>query len=223
MGKKRRKKAAEAKSYPKPVVKKKNRLPLYIAIGIISLIIIIILFSSINRADYPQTNTPRPVIGNEDATVLIEEFSDLQCPACRQAHPLVKQLLEEYEGKVKLQYYHFPLVNIHAQAFQAHVGAECANDQGIMPEYVDLVYENQANLRKSDLIKYATELGADATFEACLNSGTKDDIIRADMSEGLERNVRGTPTFFINGQLVQTNLITMRAVIDSELAKSNIN
>lgn len=222
MGKKRRNKKASStpKTYPKPVIKKKSKTPVYIVGGVVIVILLITIFGASTKADYPEIQTARPVLGSEDAPVLIEEFSDLQCPACRQAHPLVKQLLDEYEGQVKLQYYHFPLVNLHPQAFQAHVAAECANDQGILPEFVDKVYENQANLRKNDLVSYAEELGADETFAACLNSGTKDAIVRADMDEGFERNVRGTPTFFINGQAVQTNLVTMRAIIEQEIANS---
>ncbi len=60
-----------------------------------------------------------PVLGAGEATVTVIEFSDFQCPYCRQVQPILKRLMEEYQGKVKLVFRDFPLRNIHPQAQKA--------------------------------------------------------------------------------------------------------
>ncbi len=170
----------------------------------ISVIIIIWIYSSFaGGSDYPAKITPKPDRGTEGAPVLIEEFSDLQCPACRRTHPILQKIMNDFEGKVAWRFYHFPL-RIHSFAKIAAVGAECAADQGLFWEYVDTVYENQQNMKKNDLIRYATQIGADETFESCINSNTKNGIIDSEQQEGIKRRIKGTPTIFVNGKEVST-------------------
>ena len=82
-----------------------------------------------------------PIRGAADASVTVVEFSDFECPFCKQTHPTLKQLLERYPGKVRLAYRDFPLDSIHPQARRAAEAARCASDQGKFWEYHDvLVY-----------------------------------------------------------------------------------
>ena len=81
-----------------------------------------------------------PVRGAADAPVTIVEFSDFECPFCKQTHPTLKQLLECYPGKVRLAYRDFPLDSIHPQSRRAAEAARCASDQGKFWEYHDVLF-----------------------------------------------------------------------------------
>lgn len=133
--------------------------------------------------------------------ILIEEFSDFQCPYCSRAYTTIKKIQNDYAGKVQLKYLHFPLVQIHPNAQKAAEAAECAKDQGKFWEMHDKMFENQQALSVDNLKAYAKDLGLDANkFNTCLDSGVKKAIVDKDQQDGVARGVSGTPTFFINGQ-----------------------
>lgn len=172
------------------------------------------------RPTYTNVTSPRPVLGPESATVTLEEFSDFQCPACKAAHPIVQEVLTTFGDRIKFSYFHFPLVQIHTQAFRASLAAECANDQGKFWEYHDMLFDKQPSFSRDDLVAYATQLelsidGASG-FAACLDSRAKDDVVRADMSEGDKRGIGGTPTFFVNGEAVQ-DWTQLKSLIQAKL------
>lgn len=138
------------------------------------------------------------VRGNESAPVTILEFSDFQCPYCARAEPTLEQILNDYDGKVRLVYKHFI---VHATSEKAAEASECAGEQGKFWEYHDLLFQNQANQRAEDLKNYAIELGMNTTsFNSCLDNGIMSQRVKADVDEALGRGVEGTPTFFINGE-----------------------
>jgi len=134
--------------------------------------------------------------------ILIEEFSDFQCPACGAAYPELKSFFgRNASDRVKFIYKHFPLAQIHPQAFKAAEAAECADEQGMFWEYHDKLFENQRNLLRSNLIAYAEGIGLNSgSFTSCLDSGRMSGRVQAGIDEGNSRGVRSTPTFFINGQ-----------------------
>ncbi len=157
------------------------------------------------RPTYPEILKEKPMLGNENATILIEEFSDFQCPACRAAEPVVKSILAEFEGKVKYKYIHFPLTSIHPYAFKAAEASECANDQDKFWEYRNLLFMNQMDLSERNLKRIASELNLNMkNFTACLDSGAKRMIVESEQREGIRRDVKGTPTFFINGKMLES-------------------
>ena len=190
------------------------------AIGIA--VVAVLAFYFLRAPDYPDTIIPKPPRGNASSSVVIEDFSDFQCPACGAAHPVVKRIIEEYGDRVQLQYRQFPLSSIHPRAFLAAEASECANDQGKFWEYHDLLFENQDRLDRADLRRYAEELGLDMEkFNACLASGKKAKIVTGEQRQGTARNVQGTPTFFINGkQLRSWNYESFKAEIEEELTTS---
>ncbi len=144
----------------------------------------------------------RPVRGDPNAQVTIIEFSDFQCPYCGSVAPTIKQVLQEYEGKVKLYYKHFPL-SFHEFAQKAAEASECAADQGRFWEYHDKLFENQEALDEASLKQYAKDLGLDsARFDSCLDSGQKASLVQSDFDEGQANGVSGTPAFFINGRML---------------------
>jgi len=149
-----------------------------------------------------------PILGEEDAPVTMVEFSDFQCPYCaRFFEQTFPQLKENYikTGKVKLAFRHLPL-SFHQYAQKTAEASECANEQGKFWEYHDLLFDNQPNFSRDDLVAYARQLelniDGENGFAACLDARAKTDVVRADMRAGDERGVQGTPTFFLNGEPV---------------------
>lgn len=145
-----------------------------------------------------------PVRGNPDAVVTIEEFSDFQCPFCGRAVPTLKKIMEAYPGKVKLVFRHFPVLESHPKAMLVHVATLAAGKQGRFWEMHDLVFENMRRVSYSDLLSYAGRLGLDMkAFKADLEDRTLETLVRNDFNEGLRRQVRATPTFFVNGRKIE--------------------
>jgi len=142
---------------------------------------------------------PARVLGNRKAPVTIVEFSDYQCPYCRQVEATLKQVLAKYGDKVNLAYRDFPLTSIHPQAVIAAVASRCALEQGKFWEYHDQLL-TVSKLEKDDLIGYARNLKLDdKQFQSCLTSEKYKTDIEKDEQEGRKAGVNGTPGFFING------------------------
>src|SRR5215471_18937715 len=140
-----------------------------------------------------------PFLGPTTAPVTIVEFSDFQCPYCRQAQGTLKQLMAAYEGKIKLVYRDFPLRSIHPQAQKAAEAAQCAAEQQQFWPYHDKLFAS-TSLQMDDLKKFAQELGLNVEqFTSCLDSGKTAAGIDADMQDGQRAGVNATPTFFVNG------------------------
>lgn len=162
------------------------------------------------------------VRGPKEAPVAIVEFSDFQCPFCKNVTATVKQLLDKYPGKVKWVFRDFPIPTIHPAAPKAHEAARCAAEQGKFWEYHDLLFEKSPRQAPEELKQYAKDLKLDsATFAKCLDSGKEEAAVNRDVEDGSRLGVTGTPTFFINGrQLVGSMPLTaFQKIIDSELAR----
>ncbi len=183
-----------------------NKTNLFFIIAAIILVVggVAIWLTQEDKPIYENINSPRPYLGQAEATVLVEEFSDFQCPACKSAQDSLKNVVAKYDDRIRFEYKHFPLTTIHPQAFRAALASECANDQGKFWEYHDTLFSNQPNFSRTELLAYAESLGLEInSFTACLDARAKNDLVRADMAEASSRRISGTPTFFVNGQLVQ--------------------
>lgn len=156
------------------------------------------------------TDDGRAFRGDPDAPVVLEAFSDFQCPFCaRFSEQTLPGLLENQiaDGDVLLVFYDFPLESIHPQAFAAANAARCAGEAGAAAywEMHDLLFANIQQWPGSDptphFSAYADELGLDvAAFDACVAENRYADAVQADLDEGQARGVRSTPSFFLNGQ-----------------------
>lgn len=164
-----------------------------------------------------------PFIGPANAKNVVIEFSDFQCPYCGAAAGTQTTLISQFkaqdptwtasepqlislanQGKLKLVFRNFPLTSIHANAEKAAEASLCANDQGKFWQYHDLLFKNQDQLTVTNLKAYASSLGLDTTkFNTCLDSGTKAATIQQDVADATAGGVSGTPTFFVNGQVVE--------------------
>ena len=159
--------------------------------------------------------------GNPSGAVTVVEFGDLQCPACRAAHTkIVEPLLEQYGKVIRFEFRHFPLRSIHRFAMDAAESAECAADQGKFWEFIDISYAKQNEMSHEAFPKWAEELGMDVDiFERCWKSHAKRDIVLEDYKQGREKEVSGTPTFFVNGERVQTGFDTLSAAIEAKVGQ----
>jgi len=143
-----------------------------------------------------------PSKGPTGAPVTIIEFSDFQCPYCRQANVTLQKLEERYRDKVRIVFRDFPLA-MHKQAPKAAEAAACAHEQGKFWEMHDRLFANQANLQVSDLKRYASEAGLDThQFDQCLDSGKYTVTWQEGMKQGSRYGISATPTFFINGRML---------------------
>jgi protein-disulfide isomerase len=162
-----------------------------------------------------------PAIGPASAPVTIIMFSDFQCSACAATHPMLKQVIAEFEGKVKLVVRDFPLEAIHGNGFDAARAAGAAHAQGKFFEYIEILYKKQDALDAASLKKYAAEIGLNAgQFAIDFNSETAAAEVRKDMADGEALGIHGTPTIFINGRRVRNiSPESIRAMIQSALPK----
>jgi protein-disulfide isomerase len=171
------------------------------------------------RYDIPTAGYPS--LGPADAKIVIVEFSDFQCPYCRQFHAETYQaLLDAYKGKIRFVYRNLPLTTLHPNAMPAAIASLCANDQNAYWDFNEKLFSNET-LDEATYIKYATDLGLNVdTFTKCLSSGSHDAGIKQDMDFALNLGVQSTPTFFINGlALVGAQPLTnFQQIIDKELA-----
>jgi len=154
-----------------------------------------------------------PARGPTDAPVTIVEFSDFQCPFCRNATETLTRIEAAFAGKVRLVFIDFPLP-IHADASRAAEAAACADEQGRFWDMHDALFASQAALRQADLERHADRLGLDAAgFRACLASGRHAARWRQGRALGQKHGVTATPTFFVNGRMV-TGAIPFEAFRD---------
>jgi len=139
-------------------------------------------------------------VGPENAAHTLVEYGDFQCPYCREAYPIVKQLREQLGDRLRFAFRNFPLTRIHPHAEHAAEAAEAAAAQGAFWQMHDRLFERQFALEDDNLIEYATELGLDADrLAAELAAGTYRDRVRDDFMSGVKSGVNGTPTFYIDG------------------------
>lgn len=164
-----------------------------------------------------------PWMGGADAKVTIVEFSDFQCPFCAKGAEIIAQLKEKYGKKIKVVFKNFPLP-FHTQAKQAAVAGLCAHEQGKEKfwDMHDKMFADQTKLDRGSLIETAKSIGLDETkFTSCLDSNKYLSKVEADMNHGQEVGVQSTPTFFVNGMLVNgaQPVEVFSEIIDEELKK----
>ena len=144
--------------------------------------------------------------GKEDASVVLIEYGDYQCPYCGKAFYSVKEAQKELGDNLKFIFRNFPLTEIHEHALHAAISAETASDQGKFWEMHDILFQNQNDLDDDSLIKYAEKIGLNTSkFEDDFTKNEHFQKVKEDYDSGIENGVQGTPAFFINGKLFEGN------------------
>lgn len=149
-----------------------------------------------------------PTLGSNTAKLTIVEFVDFKCPNCETAYPIMRQLIKEHGADVKIISRNSPFESLHPGTTRFAQIAWCAEQQKNYWAVHDYFFENQANLpvvlSPDDLGALAGRFGLDPQkLSSCLTDQRSLIAINKDYTQALSLGVRGTPTFFINGQKVE--------------------
>ena len=151
-----------------------------------------------------------PKKGPDNAKITLVEFSDFQCPFSKESYLVIEKLLQRYPDDIRFIYRDFPVDSIHSFARKAAEAGECANEQGKFWEYHDKLFENQEALNDEDgqiFYKIAKDAGLDEKlFTTCFGFGKYKQEVEEDYQAGVSAGLRGTPTWFFNGQKVEGSL-----------------
>lgn len=164
-----------------------------------------------------------PIIGSKSAPVMLVEYADYECPYCRQVHPTLKKLEQDFDGKLSVVFKDCPLP-MHSHAKKAAEAAICARNQGKFWEYHDVLFEGAGNLEVPELKENARTLGLNATeFDQCLDSGAEAAKVQHGYEEAQQLGLSGTPSFFINGHFYSGAMKyeQLRAAVEQELAAAS--
>lgn len=183
-------------------------------------------FSNIN---IKAVSADEHILGNPNAEIKIVEYSDTECPFCKLFHTTMHRIVEESDGKVAWVYRHFPIAELHPNAFSQAVATECAWEQGgndTFWAFTDQVYirtKSNNTFSESDLVTIARDLNLDISkFNDCTANQKYANQVEADIVDGQIAGVRGTPSSFIleNGKIVDS--IPGAAPYESVKAKINL-
>lgn len=160
----------------------------------------------------------------EDGKVTFVEFLDYECEACGAAYPAIEELRETYDGQVTFVVRNFPLHNNSEAAARA---AEAAADQGKFAEMYSMLFETQAEWgEQSDskeelFFQYGEDLGLDMDrFREVYDDPATIAKIEQDQADGEALGITGTPTFFLNGEMMEiSSFDDITAQIDEALAQ----
>jgi protein-disulfide isomerase len=166
-----------------------------------------------------------PIYGNPKAGITITEFAEFKCHYCANLSPVLRKLVEESKGSVRLLFKHFPLKR-HPGSVLCSRAAAAAQRQGKFWAMYDLLYQNIQREEMEDLTAYAGQLGLDMDrFRRDLNDPQLLQIIERDKIEGVNAKVPGTPTLFINGKFcdLKYNEPFLKDVINEEAERLGIS
>ena len=152
-----------------------------------------------------------------NGTVTIIEFSDFECPYCREAQTILKRAKEDYGDKVQIIFRHFPTGHTFSTA--AAEASECAADQGMFWPYHDRLFNSHISSMQ-DFVDFAEDMGLDkGEFSDCLLTHKKLDIVNQDAKLGMSMNVPGTPTFIIGDEHILgiPDYSRLEEIIDAQL------
>jgi len=164
--------------------------------------------------------------GKAEAPLTLVEFGDYECPSCGYYYPMVEEVLRRYPDKVKLEFHHYPLIQMHQHALAAAMAAESASEQGKFWEMHDKLYQHQSQWARdpnpeAQFLAFAAEIGLDANkFMRGMKSPDNERRILEDIQRGSNAKVEGTPTFFINGVSLNplpSGVDEFAAIIDAKL------
>ncbi|MFT7644829.1 MAG: protein-disulfide isomerase [Candidatus Paceibacteria bacterium] len=140
--------------------------------------------------------------GNPNAPIMMVEYSDYDCPFCKQFHTTMNQIMDEYgiTGQLGWVYRQFPLAQLHPNSPGISEAALCVGDIGgndAFWTFSDLIFEGRAIDAQTNVTKlpqYAVKAGiAEKDFTSCLDSGRMRERVEADIKDGFNSGVRGTP------------------------------
>ena len=146
--------------------------------------------------------------GDPKSKITLIEYADFQCPACAAYHPLVNQLLTDFNGKIFYVYRMFPLSSLHKNAIISAQAGYAAYKQGKFFEMDDYLFNGQTNWAElsdptTTFIDYAKQLKLDVNkFTTDMNSDEAKNYVADSENQATSTGINATPTFFVNGRQI---------------------
>ena len=143
---------------------------------------------------------PRKIfVGNPNAKIVLTEFGDYESTECAKANEVVKKLLKEFDGKIRFNFRHFPLIKIHQRSHKAAEAAVAAAQEGKFWEMHHMLFENRCSLGTVSLKEYAKKVGVtDKNFLCKMVDAYYGWTVRGDLIDGLNKGITDVPVFYIN-------------------------
>ncbi|MBN1536819.1 MAG: DsbA family protein [Anaerolineales bacterium] len=196
--------------------KRQRITTMLIVCGVAIVVIALMIFPSMttgNKGPSSRPNADWNAMGDPNAPVIIEEYSDFQCPYCQMFSLRTEpSVVEDYVKTGKVYFVFYPYgpggYYIGPESYDATKSAFCAGEQGKFWEYKDMLYshltgENVGDFVESNLMAFAEEIELDMTrFKTCYNENTYEDKMLEGINKGIEAEINGTPAFLINGKLI---------------------
>jgi protein-disulfide isomerase len=160
-----------------------------------------------------------PARGPAKAAVTIVEFSDFECPFCRDVQPALDQIIERYAKDVRLIFKHLPLEG-HRNSLPAARAAHCAGEQDRFWQFHDALFA-AGNLSPPGLLdRIAADIGLGMErFRACVNSEQSRAAVIRDIETARSLRIDSTPSFLVNGRLIKgaLSVAEWQKIIEREL------
>ena len=207
--------------------------PRVVALALAGLMVFLVVGAFVAWPKSDKTAQTAPAIldkskGAANAPVTVIEYGDFQCPAClRFFNDTERRLKEEYVNKEQVRFVFRNFAFIGNESRWAAEASECANEQGRFWDYHDQLYEKQGGenigtFSKENFKRFAVDLGLNtAQFNPCLDSGKYTAKVQQELAQGRQEGVRGTPTVFVNGKLIEggADYQVLRRAIELVLGK----
>jgi protein-disulfide isomerase len=170
----------------------------------------------------------QPSLGTPGATVVLVEFSDLECPHCKQEAQMLRQnLISAFPTQVRFYFIDFPLEALHPWAKAAAIGGRCVfrQDPGSFWEYHDWIFSHQETITAENLKEIVQIWARDRKdidgiqLGRCVDQKETEKEVNAELAEGQSLNIEGTPTLFVNGRRVGNAIAwpDLKSMIESEI------
>lgn len=144
-------------------------------------------------------------LGSNDPKITIVEFADFGCAFCKNSFPNIREISLKYKNDIKIIFRDYPVVNDYSANLA--LAARCAGEQGLFWVMHDKLFINQGISSNAEIIELAKQTGADIQrFESCISSKRYLSLIQKDLEDGKSLGVTGTPTWFINGAMVEGDI-----------------
>ena len=208
----------------------RNFIPAIIFVVIVIVLGIVMFALSEDGSSTSQAKNDSPIenintrwyLGADDAPVVIDMYSDFQCPFCAQAALTIDEIHRNYPTKTRIIYHHFPLIASHPLSLDAAKAAEAAGYQNKFWNMHDTIFANQQSLTKDSFREFAQQLELDMNiFDTYMNNTNIEKKILDQLEEGKALGITSTPTFFVNGRKLTgaQPFSVFKSIIEEELSK----
>jgi len=167
----------------------------------------------------PTLNRLDPSIGDNNAKVILIEYTDFACNACKNTNDILNEIKNIYGNRIKIVFKALPVIN-ELLSKKAAVAAYCAGEQNKFWEFKDLLFENNNILFDETFYNLAGALGLNQqNFTTCLNSQKYDALINNNIAEALKLQIISIPTIYINNEQITEYVAvnTLKNIIDNKL------